>query len=61
LTIAHDVDFWTEASIFSQFRRAALVLGPGHIEQAHIANEWVELSQLDRAHALYSQVVKNDG
>ena len=55
------VDFWTEASLFSAAGLPALVLGPGDIAQAHVANEWVSISQLERACRLYAQVVKNDG
>ena len=39
----------------------AMVLGPGHISQAHVADEWVELEQLSTALDLYSKVVKNNG
>jgi acetylornithine deacetylase len=55
------VDFWTEASLFSAAGLPALVLGPGDIAQAHVANEWVSTSQLEKAYRLYGQVVKNDG
>ena len=55
------VDFWTEAALFSQAGLAAIVLGPGHISQAHVADEWVELDQLSTAHELYSKVVKHNG
>lgn len=61
IDIAASVDFWTEASIFSQFGLPALVLGPGHIAQAHIANEWVELAQLELACELYQRIIANDG
>lgn len=61
LPLAEAVDFWTEASIFSESGRTALVLGPGRIAQAHIANEWVELAQLERACELYSQIIANQG
>lgn len=61
LHLAQPVDFWTEASIFSEFGRPALVLGPGHIAQAHIANEWVELAQLVRACEFYSQIIASEG
>lgn len=60
LDIAPPVDFWTEAALFSAGGIPAIVLGPGHIEQAHIANEWVSLEQLSRAQACYGQLVKND-
>jgi acetylornithine deacetylase len=55
------VDFWTEASFFSAAGLPALVLGPGDISQAHVANEWVSLSQLEQAHRIYGQVAKDDG
>lgn len=55
------VDFWTEASLFSQAGLPALVLGPGHISQAHVADEWVELGQLSKAHELYGKVVMRNG
>jgi acetylornithine deacetylase len=55
------VDFWTEASIFSAAGKPAVVLGPGNIEQAHAANEWVALEQLELASKLYGKVIRNDG
>ncbi|SFN19612.1 acetylornithine deacetylase [Dokdonella immobilis] len=47
LPIGNAVDFWTEASLFSQAGYTALVYGPGDIAQAHTADEWVALDQLD--------------
>ncbi len=61
LKVGPAVDFWTEASLFSAAGLSALVLGPGDIAQAHVANEWVAISQLEKAYRLYAQVVKNDG
>ena len=46
LPIGNAVDFWTEASLFSQAGMTAIVFGPGHIAQAHTADEWVALEQL---------------
>lgn len=46
LPIGSAVDFWTEASLFSQAGLTALVFGPGDIAQAHTADEWVALDQL---------------
>lgn len=46
LPIGNAVDFWTEASLFSQAGYTALVYGPGDIAQAHAADEWVSLDQL---------------
>ncbi len=47
LPIGHAVDFWTEASLFSAAGYTAFVYGPGDIAQAHTADEWVALEQLD--------------
>jgi acetylornithine deacetylase len=48
LPIGNAVDFWTEASLFSRAGLTALVYGPGDIAQAHAADEWVALAQLQR-------------
>jgi acetylornithine deacetylase len=48
LPIGNAVDFWTEASLFSRAGLTALVYGPGDIAQAHAADEWVALEQLQR-------------
>ncbi|HEY0332995.1 MAG TPA: acetylornithine deacetylase [Stenotrophomonas sp.] len=48
LPIGNAVDFWTEASLFSAGGYTALVYGPGDIAQAHTADEWVTLDQLQR-------------
>lgn len=54
------VDFWTEASLFSAAGLPAVVLGPGHIEQAHQTDEWVALTQLRKSYDLYGQLVRRD-
>jgi len=41
------VDFWTEAALFSAAGCTAFVYGPGDIAQAHSADEWVALEQLE--------------
>jgi acetylornithine deacetylase len=61
LPAARPVDFWTEASLFSAAGLPAIVLGPGDIAQAHAANEWVALDQLQQALDLYGGVVKRNG
>ena len=48
LPIGNAVDFWTEASLFSQAGLTAFVYGPGDIAQAHTADEFVMLEQLQR-------------
>lgn len=53
LPLGNAVDFWTEASLFSEAGYTALVYGPGDIAQAHSADEWVALEQLDTyAHSI---------
>lgn len=42
------VPFGTEAGIFQQFGMSAVVCGPGSIEQAHKADEYVSLDQLQQ-------------
>lgn len=59
LELSQPVDFWTEAALFSQAGFPALVLGPGDIRQAHTIDEWVALSQLEKAYQIYSGVVAN--
>lgn len=41
-----DLQFWTEAALLSQVGIDAVVFGPGHIDQAHAADEFVEAAQL---------------
>ena len=47
IPIGNAVDFWTEASLFSQAGYTTFVFGPGDIAQAHTADEFVALRQLD--------------
>jgi acetylornithine deacetylase len=42
------VAFGTEAGLFQQMGMSAVLCGPGSIEQAHKADEYVTLSQLDQ-------------
>jgi acetylornithine deacetylase len=53
LPVGPAVDFWTEASLFSAAGMTALVYGPGDIAQAHTADEWVELAQLEAVAQTY--------
>lgn len=51
------VGFWSEAALFSAAGLDALVLGSGDIAQAHTAEEWVALSQLERLAKIYTGLV----
>jgi len=53
LTVGAPVAFWTEAALFSQAGWPVLVLGPGDIAQAHTADEWVSVAELNRALGIY--------
>ncbi len=60
LPIGNAVDFWTEASLFSQAGLTALVYGPGDIAQAHTADEFVLLDQLQRYTASITRLLGTD-
>ncbi|NNF60930.1 MAG: acetylornithine deacetylase [Gammaproteobacteria bacterium] len=51
------VDFWTEAALFSASGLNTLVYGPGDIAQAHSADEWVALEQLNQVIASYKRLL----
>ncbi|MFC6841660.1 acetylornithine deacetylase [Xanthomonas theicola] len=57
LPIGNAVDFWTEASLFSAGGYTALVYGPGDIAQAHTADEFVTLQQLQRYAASVQRII----
>ncbi len=57
LPIGNAVDFWTEASLFSAAGLTAFVYGPGDIAQAHTADEWVALDQLERYTATIVRII----
>ena len=59
LRTGNAVDFWTEASLFSQAGYTAIVLGPGDIAQAHGADEFVELSQLQEITETYIDMINH--
>jgi acetylornithine deacetylase len=59
LPIGNAVDFWTEASLFSRAGMTAIVYGPGDIAQAHAADEWVALEQLEHYAASIARILSN--
>ena len=58
LPIGNAVDFWTEAALFSQAGITAIVCGPGDIAQAHTADGWVALDDLNTAAATYHRLLE---
>ena len=61
LPIGNAVDFWTEASLFSAAGLTSIVYGPGDIAQAHTADEWVALEQLERYARSIATIIGNTG
>jgi acetylornithine deacetylase len=53
IPIGNAVNFWTESALFSAAGFTSFVYGPGDIAQAHSADEWVALEQLQK----YAQTV----
>ncbi len=52
-----DLAFWTEAALLSEAGIDAVVFGPGDIAQAHAADEFVTLADLEAAQAAFEQVL----
>jgi acetylornithine deacetylase len=52
------LDFWTEAALWAEHGKDAIVIGPGDIAQAHAANEFVPLEDLDWAVGLFRSLVR---
>jgi len=61
LPIGNAVDFWTEASLFSAGGLTSIVYGPGDIAQAHTADEWVALEQLQRYADSVARIMGSNG
>ena len=53
------VGYGTEASFFQEYGVPSLVCGPGSIEQAHKADEYVSLEQLARCDRFIAGVVEH--
>jgi acetylornithine deacetylase len=52
-----DLGFWTEAARFSERGIDAVVFGPGAIEQAHAADEYIEMAELEAAQAAFAAML----
>jgi acetylornithine deacetylase len=51
--------YGTDASTLRMAGIPAVVLGPGHIAQAHTRDEWLDLAQLDQAAELYLSLMQS--
>jgi acetylornithine deacetylase len=52
----HAVSYATEAGLFQVAGAPAVVCGPGDIAQAHTANEWIALAQLEACQAFLGRL-----
>ena len=52
------VSYGTEAGKFQQAGASAVVCGPGHVEQAHKPNEFVELAQVEACEAFMRRLME---
>lgn len=53
------VPYGTDASRLSSAGIPCIIVGPGSIEQAHTVDEFIDLSQLDKAFEIYRSVMLN--
>jgi len=51
------LDFWTEAALWEAAGKHAIVIGPGDIAQAHAADEYVQLDDLEWAVELFRNLL----
>ena len=58
LPLSSPENFWTEASLFNEAGYHAIVIGPGNIENAHQANEFIHLSQIKESIEIYKGLLK---
>jgi len=52
------VPYGTEAITY-QATMQSVVLGPGHIAQAHTVGEWIDIAQLEQAVEVYSRLIND--
>jgi acetylornithine deacetylase len=53
-----DLPYWTEASRLAERGIDAVVFGPGDVAQAHAADEYVEIAELEAAQAAFAHVLR---
>jgi acetylornithine deacetylase/succinyl-diaminopimelate desuccinylase-like protein len=53
------VHYFCDASVFSNAGTPSIVFGPGDIAQAHTADEWVAVSELERARAVLVKFLRS--
>ena len=55
--VGQGVGYGTDASTLARTGLPALVIGPGDIAQAHTADEWIEVAQLERGVEVYRSLM----
>jgi acetylornithine deacetylase len=53
------VSYGTEAGQFQEAGYSTIICGPGSIKQAHQANEYIEVSQLEKGELFISELIKS--
>ena len=53
------VDYFSDAGVLAEGGTSSVVCGPGDIAQAHLPEEWIEVSQLDRAKDLLVRFLRS--
>jgi acetylornithine deacetylase len=49
--------YGTEAALYTQHGIPSIVLGPGNLKQAHVVDEFVELSEAKKALSIYTKMI----
>ena len=55
------VAFGTDAGVFAAAGIPGVVLGPGSIQQAHTAREWIELGQVETMVGVFERILEGSG
>jgi acetylornithine deacetylase len=53
------VSYGTEAGQFQQAGYSTIICGPGSIKQAHQANEYIDVLQLEKGELFISELIKS--
>ena len=56
---SYTVAYLTEAGLFQRAGMAAIVCGPGSIDQAHQPNEWISLAQIEACIAFMHKLIES--
>ena len=56
---SYTVAYLTEAGLFQRAGMAAIVCGPGSIDQAHQPNEWISLSQIEACTGFINKLIES--